>query len=399
MRKKVYLILSLVTVFALGIWAVSPAMYVAAQPAQQQTSACEQAASQLVGRLAELPRIIELINETCDFRVRLNWIPADVSEFDRLYIESVIATKMLELQSLEIALQGATDEEWRGLINMMIIMHTSDLEMALAVAEKIGAQTEPDLTQFNVYPETPDYDLSIRTINLLERFLNPLTSLQPGTPTAIPSGTVTGVPPTDIGTGTPTGLPTETATSHPMDTPTSTPTAFQIDTATATGTGTPIDTVTTTVTATETETALPTDTATGTATDTPAALPTNTATDTPAGTATTDLTGTPTGTLTMTPIGTTTTPGPGGVTTFELLAIDIIEDEHVMSIETALVAQRLAENDEIRAFAKHSADVAQLHLILMNDLEYRLAYNITLPTPSFEANYQSPRRFSPDNLP
>jgi hypothetical protein len=384
MRKKVYLILSLVTVFALGIWAVSPAKYVAAQPARQQTSACSEAATQLVGRLAELPRIIELINETCDFRIRLNWIPADVSEFDRLFIESVIAANMLELQSLEIALQGATDEEWRGLINMMIIMHTSDLEMALAVAEKIGAQTEPDLTNFNVYPETPDYDLSIRTINLVERFLNPLTSLQPGTPTAIPSVTVTGLP-TDIGTITATGLPTDTPTGAPIDTPTGTPTAFQIDTATATGTGTPIDTVTTTVTVTET--------ATGTATDTPAALPTNTATDTPAGTATTDLTGTATGTLTMTPIG--TTPGPGGASDFDLLAIDILEDEHVMSIETALVAQRLAENDEIRAFAKHSADVAQLHLILMNDLKYRLAYNITLPTPNFEANYQSPRRFTP----
>jgi hypothetical protein len=396
MHKKVYLLLSLVTVFALGIWAVSPAMYVAAQPARQQTTACEQAATQLVGRLAELPRIIELINETCDFRVRLNWIPADVSEFDRLFIESVIAANMLELQSLEIALQGATDEEWRGLINMMIIMHTSDIEMALAVAEKIGAQTEPDLTNFNVYPETPDYDLSIRTINLVERFLNPLTSLQPGTPTAIPSVTVTDLP-TDIGTITATGLPTDTPTGAPIDTPTGTPTAFQIDTATATGTGTPTDTATTTVTVTETATAHSTDTATETATDTPAALPTDTATDTPAGTATTDLTGTATGTLTMTPIG--TTPGPGGAADFDLLAIDILEDEHVMSIETALVAQRLAENDEIRAFAKHSADVAQLHLILMHDLKYRLAYNITLPTPSFEASYQSPRRFSPDNLP
>jgi hypothetical protein len=66
-----------------------------------------------------------------------------------------------------------------------------------------------------------------------------------------------------------------------------------------------------------------------------------------------------------------------------------------MSLETALVAQRLAQNAEIRAFAKHAADAAQLHILLLDDLKYRLAHNYTLPEPHFEEDYQSPRRLEP----
>jgi hypothetical protein len=73
----------------------------------------------------------------------------------------------------------------------------------------------------------------------------------------------------------------------------------------------------------------------------------------------------------------------------------IIKDEHAMSIETALVAQRLAHNSEIRAFAKHAADVAKLHVLLLDDLQYRRAFNITLRDPRFHEGYQSPRRLEP----
>jgi hypothetical protein len=75
--------------------------------------------------------------------------------------------------------------------------------------------------------------------------------------------------------------------------------------------------------------------------------------------------------------------------------MEIIEDEHAMSIETALVAQRLVRTHEVRAFAKHAADVAHLHKMLMDDLKYRLAYGVTLPPPRFHEDYQSPRRFEP----
>ena len=77
---------------------------------------------------------------------------------------------------------------------------------------------------------------------------------------------------------------------------------------------------------------------------------------------------------------------------FDLLSMHILEDVHAMSIESALVAQRLAKNSEIRAFAKHAADVAKLHVLLLDDLQYRLAFNITLPEPRFQEDYQSPRR-------
>jgi hypothetical protein len=81
---------------------------------------------------------------------------------------------------------------------------------------------------------------------------------------------------------------------------------------------------------------------------------------------------------------------------FDLLSLHVIEDEHVMSVEVALAAQRLAENAEIRALARHAADVAKLHLLLMNDLKYRLAHNITLPDPVFEEEYLPPRRDVPE---
>jgi hypothetical protein len=138
MRKKVYLILLLVSLLALGVGAASPAQPAAAQ---NQTPTCDDASTFLVGRLAELPRIRGLIRETCDFRVRLNEIDEDVSRFDGFFIESAIAGNMLEIETLEYTLERTDNEEYRGLLQMMIATHTSDLEIALGVAEKIGADT------------------------------------------------------------------------------------------------------------------------------------------------------------------------------------------------------------------------------------------------------------------
>jgi hypothetical protein len=53
------------------------------------------------------------------------------------------------------------------------------------------------------------------------------------------------------------------------------------------------------------------------------------------------------------------------------------------------------KNEELKAFAKHSADVTELHLILMGDLKHRLVDNYTPPEPEFQADYQSPRQFEP----
>ena len=79
-----------------------------------------------------------------------------------------------------------------------------------------------------------------------------------------------------------------------------------------------------------------------------------------------------------------------------MVSLHIIEEEHVMHVEAALAAQRLVQNDEIRAFAKHAADTAQLHLVLMSDLKHRLFDFYTPPTPDFERDYQAPRLFLPD---
>jgi hypothetical protein len=78
-----------------------------------------------------------------------------------------------------------------------------------------------------------------------------------------------------------------------------------------------------------------------------------------------------------------------------MVALHIIEEEHVMSVQVALTAQRLVRNDEIRAFAKHTADAVELHLLLLSDLKHRLFDGYTPPAPDFQRQYQNPRRFEP----
>jgi hypothetical protein len=238
---------------------------------------------------------------------------------------------------------------------MMIAMHTSDLQMALEVAEAIGAETDPDLTDMPVYPGTPEHDLGMRRIDLVARFLDPLMSVpEEATPTPVP---------TETGTALPSETPTAVGTPTQEFTPTATESATETGTPAATETETPALTATLTSIATETGTPVATGTATGSPTETGTAVPTIT---------------------------------PPVRPDFDLLSLHVIEDEHVMSVDVALAAQRLAENAEIRALARHAADVAKLHLLLMNDLKYRLAHNITLPDPIFEDEYLPPRRDVPE---
>jgi hypothetical protein len=285
---------------------------------------------------------------------------------------------MLEIQSLNYALGQAQNEEWRGLIQMMIAQHTEDLNMAIKIARKINANTSPDLTNVRVYPGTPEYDLGIRRVDLVARFLNPLMSAggAPITPT------VTGVP-TDL-TGTATGI----ATAMPSTT----------STMDLTGTATGIATM---------DTAMPSAISTMDLTGTATGIATM-ETATPSATSPVDLTGTATGIATMdtmTPSATPTEPPtlvptiptiPGGPTAnFDLVSLLIIQEEHVMLIETALAAEHMVQNDEIRAFAKHAADMAQLHVIFINDILQRML-GLIVPPPVFQKDYESPRRFGPD---
>jgi hypothetical protein len=88
-------------------------------------------------------------------------------------------------------------------------------------------------------------------------------------------------------------------------------------------------------------------------------------------------------------------PGTGVSPDFDMISLHIIEDQHVMHLQVGLTAQRLVRNDEVRAFAKHASDVAELHLLLLSDLKHRLFDNYTPPTPEIQKEYQPPRRFEP----
>jgi uncharacterized protein (DUF305 family) len=372
MRKKVYLVLLLVSFIALSVGAAYPAMNAGARSNPVQVTTCAEAASFLVGRLAELSGVPARVEDLCSFSVRMDQVDDHVSRFDRRFVEHAIASNRLEIQSLEFTLERTQNEEWRGLIQMMIAMQASDLQMALDVAEAIGADTEPDLTDMPVYPGTPEYDLGMRRVDLVARFLDPLMSV-PGTDTPTPVPTLGTVLPTETGTLPPTETPTAIETETPVFTPTG------VVTETATETGTPV--------ATETETAISTvtETSVATETDTPVVTETETGIPTEPGTVVPPETGTAIPTIT-----------PPVRPDFDLLSLHVIEDEHAMSVEVALAAQRLAENAEIRAFAKHAADVAKLHLLLLNDLKYRLAHNFTLPDPIFEEEYLPPRLAVPE---
>lgn len=377
MRKKAYLILFLVIALVFSAWTVSPALGSSARwRPEQNTSECQRAAGALTGYLATIPGVMDQIQQICDFNVRVNDLDADIAPLDSQFIQDSIAINFLEIQSLQYALDRVQNEEERGLLLTMLMMRTHDMELSLVVAERYKLNSNPDLTNVPVFPGTPNYDLGIRNVDLVAQFLNPLMNVGAAVPTV---------------TATPTMVPT-------LDTLTPGVTS----TLDLTGTTTMIPTL-------DTPTASPTETMTATLTP----VPTDTPTDTPTFTTTPEVTSTLdlTGTTTVIPTLETATPGvtstletttptitptiPGGPANFDMVALHIIEEEHVMHLEMALAAERLVQNDEIRAFAKHSADMAQLHLLLMSDLKHRLFDFYTPPTPDFQRDYQAPREFLP----
>ena len=393
MRKKAYLILFLIVALVLSAWTVSPALSSSTRfRPEQNTSDCQSGAAALTGYLATIPGVTDQVQQICDFNLRMNDLDPQLADLDSQFIEQVIVSNTLEIQSLQYALERVQNEEWRGLIQMMIAMHTHDLEMALAVAQKYNLNTSPDLTNVLVYPGTPNYDLGMRNVDLMAQYLNPLMSAGASVPT------VTATPVATL-TGTTTVVPTlDTTTLSVTSTVDLTGTATEIPTLdTATPTASPTETMTETFTPvpTDTSTMTPSPTSTIDLTGTTTVIPTLDTT-TPSVTSTVDLTGTATEVPTLDTTTPTITPTiPGSPANFDMVSLHIIEEEHVMHVETALAAERLVQNDEIRAFAKHTADVAQLHLLLMSDLLHRLFDFYTPPTPDFQRDYQAPRQFLP----
>ena len=412
MQKKTYLILFLIVALVLGGWAISPAESAAAQwIPEQKTSECRSGADALTGSLAAIPRVTNRVRQICEFNIRISSLDSEISDYDRQFIEQAIVGNTLAIQSLTYTLDRVENEEWRGLIEMMLAMHTHDLEMAVRAGEELGLDTTPDLTNVRVYPGTPDYDLGIRRVDLEAKFLDPLMNaggIPTTTPTAIPTMGVTGTPttvPTDSVTNTPTTVPTLGVTSTPTavatEETTGTPTTVATDESTGTPTAAVTDEATGTPTtvatdeATGTPTTVPTEEATGTPTTVPTEAVTSTSTSIPTLATTATTTSVGTSVVTGTPTTVPTDTGNGPSEDFDMIALHIIEEIHMMQIQVALAAQRLVTNDEVRAFAKHTADMEQLHLLLMSDLKHRLFDHYTPPTPNFQGEYQSPRRFEP----
>lgn len=400
MQKKTYLILFLIVALVLGGWAISPAESAAAQwIPEQKTSECKSGADALTGSLAEIPRVTNRVRQICDFNVRINSLDSEISDYDRQFIEQAIAGNTLAIQSLTYTLDRVENEELRGLIEMMLAMHTHDLEMAVRAGEKLGLDTTPDLTNVRVYPGTPDYDLGIRTVDLEAKFLDPLMNaggIPTTTPTAIPTMGMTGTPttvPTDSVTNTPTIVSTLDLTDTPTAVVTEETTGTPTTAATDESTGTPTPAVTDE--ATGTPTTVPTEETTGTPTTVPTEAVTGTPTSIPTLATTATTTSVGTAVVTGTPTTVPTDTGNGPSEDFDMIALHIIEEIHMMQVQVALAAQRLVTNDEIRAFAKHTADMDQLHLLLMSDLKHRLFDNYIPPTPNFQGEYQNPRRFEP----
>jgi hypothetical protein len=140
--KPVFL---LVIALILGAWTILPVSNAAvAQPDSDATASCDHGSTFLVGRSADLPHIKQRIHDLCSFRVKLDKVPKNVSEFDKDFIEDSITGNTLEIQSLQYSLDHASNPEWKGQIQMMLAMHTSDLQQSTAVAKKIGVSTKPD---------------------------------------------------------------------------------------------------------------------------------------------------------------------------------------------------------------------------------------------------------------
>jgi hypothetical protein len=380
MQKKAYLIWCLVVALALSSWTITTAMGASApSKPDQNTNHCNSATNNLVGNLAALPKVIYRVRLMCNFDVRMGELNK-VSDLDRRFITASIASNMLEIQTLNYALGQAQNEEWRGLIQMMIIQHTEDLNMAMKIAKKIGANTSPDLTNMRVLPWHPGLRSGHPQGGSGGKVPQPFNECRRDThyshrnwhPHRM-TGTATGI--ATIDTTTPSATPTlgvTSTTSATVSPGTTTPSATSSLGVTSTASMTP-----------GANTMTPSVTSTVALTGTASAVPTNMGSATPSAVPTF-----------VTPIPTI----PGGANAnFDLVSLMLIEDEHVMIIETALAAERLVQNDEIRAYARHAADMAQLHLLLINDIQQRmLRFMLTPPPLDFQREPLGPRRFGPD---
>jgi hypothetical protein len=201
----------------------------------------------------------ERVKEINSYKVDFGKVSSD-SEFDKQFVEEAITSNSLELWTMEYAYPHIKDPNLKNLVQVMLEMHSTDQKTIIELAKIVGVDTTADFVNASVYPETPDWDLGMRTEDLRMDYLDPLVeeSKQP----------------------------------------------------------------------------------------------------------------------------------------FDERALDILDQEHTGDVQSELTAERVVENPELKAFAKHSADVTELHLQLLDVVHAYMQGYDEPPSVDFSEPYMDPHEYT-----
>lgn len=84
----------------------------------------------------------------------------------------------------------------------------------------------------------------------------------------------------------------------------------------------------------------------------------------------------------------------GAKISFDDRAQSILEQEHTSDVQSELTAERTIVNPELKAFAKHSADVTELHLQLLDVVHAAMQQYDETPSTDMMSQYMSPRDYT-----
>lgn len=161
-----------------GAWRFNPdAPTPTAAPGNTQGAAELQSAAsvKLAGDLGKMPGIAQRIQELSSYKLNESaLISGSIDEYSKDFIEDSVVSNTEELLVMKYALPRIKNGELKSLVQLMIVMHTNDLNMVMPVYEKLFGTKTVDLTHATVYPGTPDYDLGKRVENLNEKYLDKL---------------------------------------------------------------------------------------------------------------------------------------------------------------------------------------------------------------------------------
>lgn len=199
------------------------------------------------------------VNQINSYQVDFSKVSSD-SDFDKQFVEEALTSNSLELWTMEWAYPQIKDENLRNLVQVMLVMHSTDQKTIIQLAQQLGVSTTADFENASVYPQTPDWDLGMRTEDLRMDYLDHL--VEPNKQTV------------------------------------------------------------------------------------------------------------------------------------DERALDILDSEHTSDVQSELTAERVVVNPELKAFAKHSADVTELHLQLLDVVKAYMQKYDEPPSTDLSASYMSPREFT-----